>query len=612
MNDKDQVLVTWYGTTDFCASIGFSESGPIIGALRTRAYKRAVVLGFTNEDKSKAVANATREDLLREAGKAETPVEKNAFLDRYQNTVVAHGHFIAWLKETLRGFAIKTEVDFSPVPLKALNDTDGIYDAAIDALETVQQKSPDAFVSIFVSPGTPVMAFVWAFASLRFPRMKKRLVSSSNSSHRLEAISLPAEWLEWNGMKKGAGSFLPEGERFDYCFHLFGDERLPSYRGISQLPSKTHIFVTSAKYDTSVFESRVRAEKASMYRMNINAFDPADVRNKILGFIEKTPKNSRIAFNLTGGTKMMFQGALLACRKINATPYYFDMESNAAVNLDTFEKTPLLPIKSVEVFFQTNGKGLRMRSEGRWEDLPWRRANVDCDDFIDFLWRKRGMVHAIYKSVSARIGKDETWCCSEPFKKIGRPDIPIEASVKCGRENARFRFGDEPRRTDFSFDDFPEFAKFVSGGWFEEYVYAELTSLQEEGMIHDLRIELQIDCPPVDSSIGRRRPNKEDQAFNEIDVCFTDGSRLYVLECKAGGVRTEHITKLEGIVNLFGGVSGRGMLVSSKPEEEYNWAVKEHLKRSKKCVAISGENLAKKIKAQILSDRSKYLSGSGR
>ena len=106
-NDKEQVLVTWYGTTDFCASIGFAESGPIIGALRSGAYKRAVVLGFTNEDKSRGVANATREELLRDAGKAGTPAEKIAVVDRYQNTAVAHGRFKNWLEETLRKAGIR-------------------------------------------------------------------------------------------------------------------------------------------------------------------------------------------------------------------------------------------------------------------------------------------------------------------------------------------------------------------------------------------------------------------------------------------------------------------------------------------------------------------------
>ena len=611
MNDNEQILVTWYGTTDFRASIGFEESGPILGALRSGAYKRAVVLGFTNEDKSRGVANATREELLRDAGKAGTPAEKFAVVDRYQNTAVAHGHFKNWLEETLCKAGIRTKTDFHPIPLKALNDTDGIYEAAINALESVQQTSPNSAVSIFVSPGTPVMAFVWAFASLRFPRMKKRLVSSSNSSHQLEAISLPAEWLEWNGRKKGSGAFLPAGERFDYCFHLFGDERLPSYRGIYQLPSRTHVFVTSAKYDTSVFESCIREEKSSMRRLDIDAFNPESVRNSIVEFVEKTPANSRIAFNLTGGTKMMFQGALLACRKINATPYYFDMESNAAVNLDTFEKAPLLPIKSVDVFFKTNGKGLRMRSAGRWADLPWRKTNVDCGRLRECLWEHRDVVWPIYRGVSDLISKFGTQKVSASFKEPSGSEIPIEASWGTGGLNACFKIGIRPSPRVFDFDVFPDFARFVSGGWFEEYVYSQLELLQEEGLIHDLRISLEIDCPPEVNPRRTLRSGK-DLGFNQIDVCFTDGSRLYVLECKAGGVKTEHITKLEGIVNMFGGVSGRGMLVSSLPEDQYNWAVKEHLKRAKKCVAVSGDNLAEKIKLQILADRSKYLPTSNR
>jgi len=44
-----------------------------------------------------------------------------------------------------------------------------------------------------------------------------------------------------------------------------------------------------------------------------------------LQYLQNVPAHAKIGFNLTGGTKLMYAGALSACKKINATPFYFDI-----------------------------------------------------------------------------------------------------------------------------------------------------------------------------------------------------------------------------------------------------------------------------------------------
>lgn len=107
----------------------------------------------------------------------------------------------------------------------------------MDALDFAAKADGEKLVTLFLSPGTPVMAFVWALAALRHPDLKKRLIVSPVVGKPPEAISLPAEWLDrHDASQTGSGSVV---DGFDVTFHLFGEQRMPSLLGIRQFASKT-------------------------------------------------------------------------------------------------------------------------------------------------------------------------------------------------------------------------------------------------------------------------------------------------------------------------------------------------------------------------------------
>lgn len=65
-----------------------------------------------------------------------------------------------------------------------------------------------------------------------------------------------------------------------------------------------------------------------------------------------------------------------------------------------------------------------------------------------------------------------------------------------------------------------------------------------------------------------RFPEKEKptQAYSrEIDLIFTDGYDLFLLEAKSGGVKQQHIQELENLANRFGGAFGRDFLLPVFP-----------------------------------------------
>ena len=191
-------LMTWYGITDFRASLGLEQTtGPVLGALLAEDYTDVVILGFTHQDKTKNEADDFQQR-IEDIDSFDSATARQ-FLDLFLNTAQAHNHFNKWLYEQLQRAGKKAEVHFLPVGLKHLNDTEGIYEAATQSLNAVAASQGEKLVTLYLSPGTPVMAFVWAFAALRHPNLKQRLIASSQPGLPPEKIVLPNEWLEWHG-----------------------------------------------------------------------------------------------------------------------------------------------------------------------------------------------------------------------------------------------------------------------------------------------------------------------------------------------------------------------------------------------------------------------------
>lgn len=242
-------LMTWYGITDFRASLGLEQStGPVLGALLAEDYADVIILGFTHPDKSKNKVECFQQQV--ENIKVSDPGAWKEFIDLFSNSVEAHNHFTQWLENQLLNAGKKVDIHFHPVGLKHLNDTEGIYEAATQSLNAVAASEGEKLVTLYLSPGTPVMAFVWAFAALRHPTIKKRLIASSLPGKPPERIALPNEWLEWHGRQVRTTN--AEFDQYDAIFHLFGEQRMPSLLGVIQFSSRKHIFVNSAQFPADV------------------------------------------------------------------------------------------------------------------------------------------------------------------------------------------------------------------------------------------------------------------------------------------------------------------------------------------------------------------------
>ncbi|GAD89533.1 MULTISPECIES: DUF1887 family CARF protein [Vibrio] len=569
-------LMTWYGMTDFRASLGLERTtGPVLGALLAEDYTNAVILGFTHPDKRENKAYEFQQKTAEIEGFDSATVRK--FLDLFSNTAEAHNHFNQWLQKQLRDAGKTVDVHFHPVELTHLNDTEGIYEAATQSLNTVAASEGEKLATLYLSPGTPVMAFVWAFAALRHPTLKKRLIASSQPGRPPESVLLPKEWMEWHA--KAIPEKTGEIEHFDAIFHLFGEQRMPSLLGINQFQSQDHVFVNSTDFPANVMKQFIA--ESGFYELSVDPYDPEKVKTEILNIVEALPSNYRIGFNLTGGTKLMYAGALAACRKVNGIPFYFDNRSNKTIFLDTFYSIPTKTINSVSTFIQLNGNDLWVSKHGDWEDIPGVNSS-ERDKLTSELWLARSKISKLYKHLVKFNDSDE------PFNVS---DEGISAQLLSDRQ-AEIKINNKL----FKFEKWPNFARYLSGGWFEEYTYRQLEPLLNSGLIKDLKIGLEVS---VDDGKGYSFLS-ESELYQELDITFTDGRSLYVVECKAGGVKSDQIMKLQNIVRYFGGMSGHGILACCFSPK--NKVVRKKIEDSSNIHEVAGSSLQHQIKSIVLKN----------
>jgi len=585
-------LLTWYGITDFKASLGLENTdGPILGALLAEDYSDIIVLGYTAPEKSNSESLTEQDRFYEKLTEIKNDQQNfdhanfNDFVDKYANTERAHNVYVKWLEEHLLKVNRKTRVIFQSVLLQHLNDTEGIYEAANICLDLVASQKDEKTVTLYLSPGTPVMAFVWAFAALGHPNLNKRLIASPRANKPPEHIVLPNEWLEWHGRQVKTNE--NKHDQYDVIFHLFGEQRMPNLLGVLQFSSKRHVFLNSKQFPADIMKQFTGSAEYS--EVAVDPYDPENVRTTILDILAAMPFNIRVGFNLTGGTKLMYAGALAACRKVNATPFYFNSRNNQVVYLNDFKSVDTKLIPSVETFIQLNGNNLFISKAGHWADIPGIES-PDRKSLTNELWQARSKISRLYRKLSRY---NDSFL---PFE-LHNGDIYAKLSKD---KSAKISIGTKH----FEFKEWPDFAKYLSGGWFEEYTFMKLQPLVDTGLIKDMRIGLEVSFKEDDAdkgslSFGAQLSSLFGDTYQELDITFTDGRRLYVIECKAGNVNSEHVMKLQNIVRYFGGIEGRAVLASCFYPK--NKVVRKKIDDSKNLQSVSGNNLFKQLEEMIQS-----------
>lgn len=565
-------LVTWYGITDFRSSLGFEKSGPILGALADGNYTDVIVLGYSKQDD--CISEAEFESRLEEVQNSETPEDKFKFTYEYANCAAAHKHFIKFLGNKIVEMGKTISIGFIPITLSQLNDSEGIYSAAVQALQSISDLTGDRRVSIFLSPGTPLMAFSWALAAFKFPSIPKRLIASSDPRKPPMAIMPPKEWMEWNA-KQNPNPIDQKDNNYDVIYTLFGEQRIPALLGINQFSSKKYVFITSGNYNAQCMKDFLPTG-AEFSEIRVDAFSPKDIFEEILRDAQQYSSNSRIGFNLTGGTKLMYAGAINACRKLGGVPFYVGGKDLTLVYLNDFKTEALKPIEKVDSFILLNSNGLGISNHGRTG-----ADDVDSIDMTNEMWKSREHLNKLYFEIQQMQHKDCYYSLS--LENPTKPKIVVLADSQ---------FCISTKQVDYAFEDETQFSKYILGEWFEEYIYNNLYPLYEKGKILDIRHGIK-----VDFSLETLNQNPNHKIYQEMDVVFTNGKKLFIVECKTGPAELPHVERLSTITRYYGGIEGVGILAyTRKPESEI---LLKKISETPNVKMVTGEGIVQQIKNVI-------------
>ncbi|MGL2341417.1 Card1-like endonuclease domain-containing protein [Helicobacter pylori] len=108
-------------------------------------------------------------------------------------------------------------------------------------------------------------------------------------------------------------------------------------------------------------------------------------------------------------------------------------------------------------------------------------------------------------------------------------------------------------------EDEDDFRKYIIGGWFEEYIYFELLDLLDKQVIYDLRLNMRLSVESMTDTQRNERP-----IYAELDMAFSDGKNLYIIECKSGGLKDKGVlANLSTNAQIFGGANAKCILISS-------------------------------------------------
>lgn len=567
-------LLTWYGLTDLKAALGLEETdGPVLNALKTGEYTDVVVLAYTDQSKDpKGFSDAQLEEWedwrTAPKGTVSAPSRDKVqdLLDAVANTPAGHAFFQQRLDWELEALGIAVDITVLPQRLGHLNDAEGIYAAASSAVKSALADPSEKTITTFVSPGTPVMAYTWALIARSNPQLRIGVISSSNPREPPERISLPSTLLSAH-ITPSADTINADHQRYDLVIHLLGEQTLPIYYGLRQFPAEKSLILTTSNYEA---EARRIAKAAGIAPTPItiaDAFRQEDTRKALAKQVQKLPSDAKVAINLTGGTKLMFAGALTACWELGLDPFYFEVNNHNVVFLRDGSQLPFVGISDVEDFLRAGD--FTTVNEGRW--IPGSPRDKRRDATPE-LWQRRDALRGLYK----------TWEFGHFMTRNDADHASFDFSWSGGKAT-RGVDGTSTltlKDTDIAVPN-EDFFTFLSGGWLEEYVYGLLLPLHEEGLVRDVRVGFVAGYRDGAASSG-------DKLAQEFDCMFTDGKRLWIVECKAGPVKQEAIQKLENNVRTYGGVAARGILTASFPLSGAN---ANRLEGSHSLRALVGEDL---------------------
>ncbi|NOJ65270.1 DUF1887 family protein [Helicobacter pylori H13-1] len=356
--------------------------------------------------------------------------------------------------------------------------------------------------------------------------------------------------------------FLKCNFDFDVIFYSFGEQLMPIFLGMRQFSAQKHVFITSSSKNNKAlkrfFEERKKTNENfqintdRLHSIEVDVFEPKNIYENILEYTKKHGlKDKRLCFNLTGGTKMMFLAGLKASEYFQAPYFYIEQRAQQLLffkNPSDIEPfiIPAIPIKDVETFFSLHVPNRRIKQNGIIDEKSLEKIQ-ERKNLSSLLYEYRARIIPLYQRINKNHAKDKTINICENNLKLFYKDHQVCVNID-GKE-IKLKYS----------EDEDDFRKYIIGGWFEEYIYFELLDLLDKQAIYDLRLNMILGVGNTNAIQGDKHP-----IYAELDIAFSDGKNLYIVECKSGKLKEKGVlTALSTNTQIFGGANAKCILISS-------------------------------------------------
>ncbi|KAI5911969.1 DUF1887 family CARF protein [Azoarcus sp. PA01] len=292
-------------------------------------------------------------------------------------------------------------------------------------------------------------------------------------------------------------------------------------------------------------ESGIRVESVHLP----NEHDLRQIEEIVLG-IAASHESDDIAFNLTGGTKLMALAAQGVAGTARCATFYVDVDTDEVIWLDrSRDNVKLGASLRLKHYLQSYGFGI---SDKQHPHIPASYRELQSTlvrnsrTFEKTLGELNYLAQAAEDHKTLVIRLDDRQLDSLSLDAMLRN---FEDADVLSRQDDTIRFSDENARF------------FCKGGWLEQYVFQTLSTVQDRIGLRDKASNLVVTDP--------------DGVRNELDVAFLARNRLFAIECKTARMDRERSTKANDTLfklsensRRIGGLGTKGMLASFRKLNE--------------------------------------------
>lgn len=292
---------------------------------------------------------------------------------------------------------------------------------------------------------------------------------------------------------------------------LISEQTIPNYIFIKELYQEGDeiLFISSRKMHEKEewLLNALKIKNTKLIPNTMHLIDEEDWNNMVQSTLNILKRNNKYIVNLTGGTKYMSLAMYEVFSKFDSLFYYIPFPKNEILQLKvpSTVNEKALPLKyrvGIKEYLtaynvQYDTKQLNQKKDYTYIFFSWFVGNVFDENDYDIIDRLRDYRNKKNVYVHELEVKDN----EEKYRSV--------PGLKAFLEKINFPNSIENVLIDKEI-------QYITGGWFEEYIYLKISE-------HIL---------PQDIALGVGIKNTENTNQNDLDVVFTFGNKLFVIECK--------------------------------------------------------------------------------